>query len=290
MQETLLQDPKDTKQKPLHFLEQLEVPRHISILTPLLNESYLECQPLYDRAGRTFGENRNDPKVARLLVRATEFGNAVAYSRLLRQHYTSFGQDVGQLTAHKVYSHLWQFEQGSQFSTWVFRISFNFASGSARRRSAVTETDIDVAAGFSSFKRIVDPYTQSPLEAALETERISARLRLYMEARDKLSEEHRRIVELDDQNHSYLEMASELDIPIGTVRSRLSRARGKLEEILTQHMKGDWFSEFLAASLEKQKAKKAMAAQRKANSACSPRRSSIANEPGDSASGLPEET
>jgi len=264
MQKPLLCDSKNTKQSALHFLEQLEVPRALSTLTHLLNQSYQECKPLYNQEEKTFGENRNDPKVARLLLRATEYGTAVACSRLLRQHYSSFGQDVGQLTAYQVYSHLWQFNADAQFSTWVYRIASNFASRSACRKGAVSETDIDVAAGFSSFQMIVDPYAQSPLEAALETERISARLRLYMEAREKLSKEHRAIVELDDQNLSYMDMATDLDIPIGTVRSRLSRAREKLEEILTQHTKGDWFSEFLAAALEKRQEKRAREGLRRA--------------------------
>jgi len=63
---------------------------------------------------------------------------------------------------------------------------------------------------------------------------------------------------------SYIDMATELDMPIGTVRSRLSRAREKLEKILTQHTTGDWFSEFLAAALEKRQEKREREALRRA--------------------------
>jgi RNA polymerase sigma-70 factor (ECF subfamily) len=264
MQETLLLDSEDTKQSALHFLEQLEVPRALSMLTHLLNQSYEECEPLYNQKEKTFGENRNDPKVARLLLRATEYGTAVACSRLLRQHYSSFGQDVGQLTAYQVYSHLWQFNADAQFSTWVYRIAKNFAITSARRKGAVNETDIDVAAGFSSFQMIVDPIAQSPLDAMLETERRSARLRHYMQARALLSKEHRQIIELDDRDFSYTEMAEEVGIPVGTVRSRLNRAREQLEKLLVTQTSGDWFSEYLVAFREKQQEKKAREAHRRA--------------------------
>src|SRR5688572_9215990 len=140
--------------------------------------------------------------------------------------------DVAQEAFIRAYQALPAFRGQSAFYTWLFRIVMNVASDRARARAArgrafgterVPEEDWD--------RVMVDKPTGdlAPDEAA-ETSEDRARI---MKAMATLSEQHRDIIMLSDiEGLSYKEIADVLEIPMGTVMSRLHNARRRLRTAL----------------------------------------------------------
>ncbi|MCH7720962.1 MAG: RNA polymerase sigma factor [Planctomycetes bacterium] len=118
--------------------------------------------------------------------------------------------------------------QGSNFRAWVLRIAHNKALDllRARRRRAATSLDQDDA------PELADPSPISPdgwLDRATLNE-------LLQRALAGLSPEQRAAVVLRDvQGLSYAEIAQVLSVDLGTVKSRIARARGRLREFLVEH-------------------------------------------------------
>lgn len=124
----------------------------------------------------------------------------------------------------RVWRGLAGFRGDSKLSTWVFQIAWNYLRGHNRRRGrdlrAVADQTDELAA------RAPDP-APGPERRAVSSDlldRVTA-------AMDKLPEHYRIVVWLrDGEDLSYSEIAEALDLPIGTVRSRLARARTALKE------------------------------------------------------------
>jgi RNA polymerase sigma-70 factor (ECF subfamily) len=138
--------------------------------------------------------------------------------------------DVLQDTFLRAFEKLDQFHGDSSFYTWVYRIAVNLAlTGYRRRRArsllkgrgafAVTRTEgsIDLSAE-------ADP--TFPLERA-------ERERIVEAALNELGADHRAVVVMKDfDGRRYEEISAILNVPVGTVRSRLHRARGELRDRL----------------------------------------------------------
>lgn len=123
------------------------------------------------------------------------------------------------------------------FRAWLFRILNNaFVSSCRSARSKAEHEPLDTAAqDFSLFDRLHQPvllWWGNP-----ETEFLNRLLRSDLEeAIDGLPDTFREVVVLVDvQGLAYREVAELLEIPIGTVRSRLSRGRGMLQAALWEH-------------------------------------------------------
>lgn len=140
--------------------------------------------------------------------------------------------DVAQEAFIKAYQALPSFRGHSAFYTWLYRITMNVATDRARSRGAagrafgterVPEEDWDRALPDD------DAGGAAPDTAAARSEE---RTRI-MKALDTLSEDHRRIIMLSDlEGLSYREIAETLEIPMGTVMSRLHNARKRLRDAL----------------------------------------------------------
>lgn len=137
--------------------------------------------------------------------------------------------DVVQETFINAYQSLNSFKGDSEFFTWLYRIAFNAAISQRRKKKATLRFD------WGTDDRLNEPSDDSEYarpEAALERSEDERRLQ---EALNKLSEEHRIVLVLKEiEGQRYEEIAEILDVPIGTVRSRLHRARLELREILEQ--------------------------------------------------------
>jgi RNA polymerase sigma-70 factor, ECF subfamily len=140
----------------------------------------------------------------------------------------------------RAWSRLDQLENRARFRGWVFRILMNTFISSRRARSArpieqPLPGEGEEGADFSLFDKLHQPFLlwwSNPEQAFLD--------RLLREdlkrAVDELPESFRMVVLLVDlQGFSYAEAAETLEIPIGTVRSRLSRGRGLLQQELWEH-------------------------------------------------------
>ncbi len=114
------------------------------------------------------------------------------------------------------------FQRNSQFFTWLYRIAFNAALTRRRRKRARVSLDQcreDNGLEVTDRGDAVD-------EPMLRRERVA----MVREAIQTLTDEHRAILVLREmQEHSYEDIAEILEISIGTVRSRLSRAREQLK-------------------------------------------------------------
>jgi len=126
-------------------------------------------------------------------------------------------EDVAQEVFLKAFANLRNFRGDSGFFTWLYRIGVNEALRARKRRPAAppVESLPEVEA-----PRPEEPAEEGPSPAALQ--------RLL----GKLSDEFRAIVVLRDlEGMSYQEIAETLEIPLGTVESRLFRARRDLREL-----------------------------------------------------------
>jgi RNA polymerase sigma-70 factor (ECF subfamily) len=146
-------------------------------------------------------------------------------------------QDLVADAVGRAWTNLDSLQDRQSFRGWVFRILHNcFVSRRRAARVRPTEESYDDAAGFSLFERLHQPFLlwwgTSPEQQFLD-KLLSEDL---ARAVDALPEAFRAVVVLADlQGFSYREIGGILDIPIGTVRSRLARARSALQRALWDH-------------------------------------------------------
>lgn len=136
-------------------------------------------------------------------------------------------QDLLQETFLRAYQKLGHFHGDSGFYTWLYRIAVNLALSDRRRRRAVRRTvEVPVAEGF-------DPADNSGLGDPTLPLELDERDRRIERALAALAADHRAVVVMKDLDGlRYEEIAVALGIPIGTVRSRLHRARLELRDRL----------------------------------------------------------
>ena len=120
--------------------------------------------------------------------------------------------------------------RGERFRSWLLSIVANAARDELRRRKRRPQRSLD-AARDGSDSLPIDPPDPGP---SPEAEAVRGELRRALErALLELPEQWRLVVVLSDvQGLAYEEIAENFDISVGTVKSRLSRARGRLRDIL----------------------------------------------------------
>lgn len=137
--------------------------------------------------------------------------------------------DVVQESFLSAYQALHTFKGDAEFYTWLYRIAFNTAISLKRKKRAAVSLD---ATGPDGGLDPDDPSEVIKPGSALERSEDEARL---WEAMNRLSAEHREVLVLKDiDGMKYEEIAEILGVPIGTIRSRLHRARLELRELLKQ--------------------------------------------------------
>ncbi|RME00046.1 MAG: sigma-70 family RNA polymerase sigma factor, partial [Deltaproteobacteria bacterium] len=142
-------------------------------------------------------------------------------------------EDLSQEIFLNIYRNLKKFRHESKFSTWVYRIVMNHCinrSGYLKRRHAskhdsLTTAPRDGEPTTSSERELVAP--QPTPERELQRKETQ---RLIQEGISRLQEDFRQILILRDiEGRSYEEIAEILQISIGTVKSRIHRARMNLK-------------------------------------------------------------
>jgi len=133
--------------------------------------------------------------------------------------------DVVQEAFFQAYLRLETFRQTSKFYTWLYRIAFNVAMGIRRRKRP---RPVDLVSGYDLAELLVDQ-NLTPDEIMISGENIQA---VQMAIAD-LDKEFRAVIILRElEDFAYEEIAEILDVPLGTVRSRLHRARTIIKEKL----------------------------------------------------------
>ncbi len=170
-------------------------------------------------------------------------GDRSAFAELVRQNQDRLFASMMQVTGSpeeaeevtqeafiRAFIKLDTFQRNSQFFTWIYRIAFNSALTRRRRKRAKVSLD---QVRESSGMEIVDD-ADGVDEGMLRIERVN----LVRTAIQQLSEGHRSILVLREmEEHSYETIAEILEISIGTVRSRLSRARKQLKLVIEELQK-----------------------------------------------------
>jgi len=143
---------------------------------------------------------------------------------------TSEAQDVAQEAFIKAYKALPNFRGESAFYTWLYRIAVNTAKNylvSRARRYSNHEVDVSDAENFEGAFRLKEGDTPEHLVLSEEIRRT------VQQAINGLPDDLKRAItyrELDGM--SYEEIAEKMDCPVGTVRSRIFRAREAVDKIL----------------------------------------------------------
>ena len=140
--------------------------------------------------------------------------------------------DVAQEAFIKAFQALPSFRGQSAFYTWLYRIVMNVAADRGRARGAQGRAFGTERVPEEDWERVLPD--QNPGDDAPDTAAGRAEERgKIMQALAVLSEDHRRIIMLSDlEGLSYREIAETLDIPMGTVMSRLHNARKRLRDAL----------------------------------------------------------
>lgn len=169
---------------------------------------------------------RGDKRAYDLLVAKYQHKIVGLVSRYLRDQDEVM--DVTQEAFIKAFRALPRFRGDSAFYTWLYRIAINTAKNHLVSKSRrPPDTDVDVAEGEFHENTAVLKDIENP-ENALATDQLEA---VVYKAIDDLPEELKVAVTLREfEGLSYEEIAEVMECPVGTVRSRIFRAREAIEK------------------------------------------------------------
>jgi RNA polymerase sigma-70 factor (ECF subfamily) len=164
---------------------------------------------------------------------ALSFLDALYRTALRMTRSEAEAEDLVQETYIRAFRFRHQFTPGTNLKAWLFRILTNTFINQYRRKAArpdTTELDDVEESILYRHMRDVSPGSASPdPEAELIDNTLSSEVKDALEA---LPEKFRTTLLLDVEGFSYKEIAEMLDIPIGTVMSRLHRGRKFLQKRL----------------------------------------------------------
>ncbi len=182
-------------------------------------------------------ELMSEREIDQILVERAQAGDRHAFDQLVSKYQRKLGrllsrfirdsaeiEDVTQEAFIKAFRALPSFRGDSAFYTWLYRIGINTAKNylvaQGRRAPTSTQFDSEEAETFESADQLRDINTP---ESLLMSKQIGETVN---SAIDALPEELRRAIVLREiDGRSYEEIAEMMDCPIGTVRSRIFRAR-----------------------------------------------------------------
>ena len=186
----------------------------------------------------------SDREIDRQLVARAQAGDKRAFELLVEKYQRKLArllsrfirdpaevEDVTQEAFIKAYRALPAFRGDSAFYTWLYRIGINTAKNylmaMGRRAPTSTEVEAEDAEGFDEGEQLRDINTP---ESVLLSNEIAATVNSTIE---RLPEELRTAIQMREiEGMSYEDIAKLMDCPIGTVRSRIFRAREAIAEQL----------------------------------------------------------
>lgn len=173
------------------------------------------------------------------LMRAIQNGDMVAFNSLVNRYKDRLMNVIGRMLSSKeeaedvvqeafvrVYQHRQSFDFKHCLSTWIYTIGLNLARNELRKRKKFKYYDITEMQG-NEAEFAVQPKLPSRLPQVLDA------------AIASLPEKYRTAFVLRDiQEQPYDEVAKILGVPLGTVKSRVNRARMMLREIIRPKLEG----------------------------------------------------
>ncbi len=188
-------------------------------------------------------ERTNDPDLE--LVRGSQRGDEAAFAELVRRHQQPVfrfcvrilknaedAEDIAQETFVQAYRNIGRFRPKAKFSTWLFTIARNLSLNLIRDEKRGRRIMVSVDDENAGVNLVADAARRPDRQAAGgETSE------LVRAAIDKLMPAHKTIIVLRDlEGLSYDEIAEVMKCRAGTVKSRLSRARQHLKELMVRVM------------------------------------------------------
>jgi RNA polymerase sigma-70 factor, ECF subfamily len=192
------------------------------------------------------GENEHDLE----LVKRVQRGDKTAFDLLVLKYQHRIGavigrfvpdyaesQDIAQESFIRAYRAIGNFRGDSQFYTWLYRIAVNTAKNhlvAMKRRPPTSDIEADEAEHYAGAQRLHDHDTpeHEMLRGEIAREVSDTVAGLPAELRQAIT-----LREMDGL--SYEEIAETMDCPIGTVRSRIFRAREAIDARLRPLMDSD---------------------------------------------------
>ena len=170
------------------------------------------------------------------LVSKARDGDREAFSAIVRRYRqsvvnvvyrmcadTCLAEDAAQTAFLRAWENLPKYRPKARFQSWLYRIAINAALDMQRREAHMVDLDEQRMAS-----------TSEKPDISIENHERRAQVQRAVQA---LPEASRAVVILREyENLSYREIAETLDIPIGTVMSRLNYARTRLAELLTPYL------------------------------------------------------
>ena len=181
------------------------------------------------------------------IIRQCQAGDSSSFDLLVQEHYTRVyntafrmlgdtdrAADATQAAFVRAFSSLRSFRGEASFATWLYRIVVNVCldelRDAAKRPAGLTFVADD---DDEPQERSLPDEQADPARQAARHERQA----VVHEALQQLAPEQRMVLVLYDLNGlSYQEAAQVLEIPVGTMKSRLNRARNALKEVLRPHL------------------------------------------------------
>lgn len=179
------------------------------------------------------------------LVEASQRGDTEAFEVLIRRyqrqifnliyqmtHNVDVVEDIGQDVFVAAFRAIKDFQARSSFFTWLYRIAINHCKNYLTSTNRTQDIE-KLYQAEQETAEISDDYEKNPQSMLLAKEFV---VRME-EAMETLPAEQRIVITLCEfQGFSYQEIAEILQCPVGTVRSRLARARATLQEHLHQYV------------------------------------------------------
>jgi RNA polymerase sigma-70 factor (ECF subfamily) len=176
------------------------------------------------------------------LIARFQNGDAYAFDLLVRRYkdpllnfiYRFLGdlvesEDIVQETFYRVYKNKHYYKEVAKFSTWIYTIAGNLAKTELRRRKR--RRVFSIHRETTAEKELDLPDLQSDPEKEVNT---VVTQKIIQKAITSLPQKFRQVIVLRDiQGFSYEEISDIIKVPLGTVKSRVNRARLKLQDDLS---------------------------------------------------------
>lgn len=177
----------------------------------------------------------------RELVRRTLDGDAGAFNRLYRMHHSRIfatligrtrnrddAEDLTQVTFLRAYRGLAGFRGEAAFSTWLMQVALNVCTTHMRSKQARRSWHETIEVPGSEYRMTWEPAGSDRPDQALARKECQDRLETGIQ---NLPEQYQEAVRLRYvKGRSYAEITEELDVPMGTLKTWLYRARLQLQE------------------------------------------------------------
>ena len=216
--------------------------------TPATTSSALPLDP--ETQAHLPADATPDAAIDNELVRRFVAGDESAFVEIVKRHQSRIinvslnllrnqadAEEVAQDTFIRVHRGLAKFRGGSSFATWIYRIAVNLSHNRywyyfrRRRQDSFSLDQALTPDNPATLSDLVADHTPDPAREAITYEFIA----LVERCMGQLDARHREVLTMrNHRNHSYDEIATNLGINAGTVKSRIARARTNLRELLVQ--------------------------------------------------------